>query len=225
MVGRAVLAYGPEGLPDVEGLRYDPIIEGDYHLDRWHVLEDRTRNVRVHCVRTSDPSDLHDHPWDYVTTLVHGSYVEVTEHGAVRYSAPVTLVRPAEQAHRLEVMDGTMLDSAGHRPGAAPLGIPHAAGLGALAGVRPARGGGPRGRPTATSGHWRGVWPGPRRPPLEPGMVSGGVGGGGGAGGAGRGHGVVVPAPVQTVRGWRWWLAVAGLVVAGLVWLGVVVLV
>ena len=93
-------------LPYVDGLRYDPVRDGDYHLDRWHVLEDRDRNVRVHCVRTSDPSDMHDHPWDYVSTLLHGSYVEVTEHGAVQYVAPCTLVRTAEHAHRLEVPDG-----------------------------------------------------------------------------------------------------------------------
>ena len=105
MTGEA-LAYGPDGLPDVSGLRYDPVREGAYCLDRWHVLEDRARNVRVHCVRTSDPSDMHDHPWDYVTTLLHGSYTEVTEHGSTRYTAPCTLIRRAEDAHRLEVRHG-----------------------------------------------------------------------------------------------------------------------
>ena len=100
------LVYGADGLPDVAALRYDPVIDGDYHLDRWHVLEERSRNVRIHCVRSSDPDDLHDHPWDYVSTLLAGSYVEVTERGAVRYSSPCTLVRTAEHAHRLEVPDG-----------------------------------------------------------------------------------------------------------------------
>ena len=102
----ADVSYGPGGLPYVDGLRYDPVRDGDYWLDRWHVLEDRDRNVRVHCVRTSDPSDMHDHPWDYVSTLLAGSYVEVTEHGSARYTAPCTLVRTAEHAHRLEVPDG-----------------------------------------------------------------------------------------------------------------------
>ena len=53
-----------------------------------------------------DPSDLHDHPWDYITTLLAGAYIEHTAEGATLYQAPVTLTRTAEHAHRLELPDG-----------------------------------------------------------------------------------------------------------------------
>jgi hypothetical protein len=105
-VDRVALSYHDDGRPDVAGLRYDPVVDGTYRLDRYHVHESKPWNVRYHHIRTSDPSDLHDHPWDYVTTLLAGAYLEVTEDGAQLYRAPRTLVRQAEDAHRLELPEG-----------------------------------------------------------------------------------------------------------------------
>lgn len=99
--------YDPAtGEPVVEGMRYDPIEDGAYRLDRYHLVESPEWNVRYHHIMTSDPSDLHDHPWDYVTTLLAGAYVEVTPLGSMLYRAPCTLVRRAEDAHRLELPEG-----------------------------------------------------------------------------------------------------------------------
>jgi hypothetical protein len=102
--GEGVVLY-LDGEPDVSGLRYDPVLDGDYHLDRWHLVESKVTSVRYHLLRSSDRSDMHDHPWDYVTTLLSGAYVEHTPLGATWYQAPCTLVRPAEWVHRLELAE------------------------------------------------------------------------------------------------------------------------
>ena len=71
----------------MNGLRLDIVEDGTYRLDRYHIHESLTWNVRFHHIRTADPADFHDHPWDYVTTLVAGAYLEVTPEGSTLYRA------------------------------------------------------------------------------------------------------------------------------------------
>lgn len=95
------------GCPDVAGLPGDLIrdADGEPYMERWYVSEDRS--VRFHHILRSDPDrDLHDHPWDFTSFLLSGSYVEVSSSGERRFAAPVVLRREAEFAHRLILDDG-----------------------------------------------------------------------------------------------------------------------
>lgn len=83
---------------------------GDY-MHRW-VLRTPLLQVRVHCILRSDGDrDLHDHPFDFATLLVRGSYAEtrpgpagsLVEEVRPRWSL---LLRRAEDLHRLRVVDG-----------------------------------------------------------------------------------------------------------------------
>jgi hypothetical protein len=74
---------------------------GDY-MRRYHLELTRDRAIRFHHITASDPgTDLHDHPWDFVSVILAGSYTEITPGGATRYEAPCVITRKAEQLHRL----------------------------------------------------------------------------------------------------------------------------
>ena len=96
-----------DGAPDITGLPCDALTEdGTDYMRRYYLSHSRWESVRLHNIIRSDPGDiLHDHPWDYATALVQGSYTEVTPQGSVRYDAPCVLLRKAESAHRLIVDD------------------------------------------------------------------------------------------------------------------------
>lgn len=96
-------------VPDVSGLRRDTIDDGRGvpYLERFHVVYSKAMSVRFHHFLSSDPDpDLHDHPWDYATYLLSGSYTEVTPSGVAVYEAPVLLTHQAEDLHRVELVPG-----------------------------------------------------------------------------------------------------------------------
>src|SRR5258708_6676388 len=105
-LGRA-LAF-VDGAPDVTGLPCDKTAaEETGECRRRSRLElTRARAIRFHHILASDPgTDLHDHPWDFVSVMLAGDYTEITPAGTVRYEAPCVIMRKAEQLHRL-VLDG-----------------------------------------------------------------------------------------------------------------------
>ena len=57
--------------------------DNEPYLERYYVfLKDRTWfpfNVFVHRFLKSDPDDLHDHPWPYMTIILRGGYWEYTQ--------------------------------------------------------------------------------------------------------------------------------------------------
>ncbi len=73
--------------------------DGRPYMERYQVGP----NVRLHHILKSDLQDLHDHPWDYRTEILDGSYVEVTERGEAEFVVGDVLTRPARAAHRLVV--------------------------------------------------------------------------------------------------------------------------
>lgn len=98
-----------DGAPDVSDLPCDRLLDsgGAEYMRRFYVSKGRGPGSRFHKISMSDPGrDFHDHPWDYVTHLLSGTYLEHTPNGDVLYEAPCTLVRKAEQLHRLELPDG-----------------------------------------------------------------------------------------------------------------------
>lgn len=55
-------------------------VDGEPYLERYYVfLRDRDRfpfNVFVHKFLKSDPTDVHDHPWNFFTVILRGGYWE-----------------------------------------------------------------------------------------------------------------------------------------------------
>jgi quercetin dioxygenase-like cupin family protein len=80
--------------------------DGVPYLERFHLVQSPALGVRFHHFRTDDPAHLHDHPWDSVSLLLAGRVREHTATGLVVWHPGELVTRPAEQAHRLELVDG-----------------------------------------------------------------------------------------------------------------------
>jgi hypothetical protein len=99
------------GVPAVDGLESDAIVvDGRPYMNRHYLRRGYDWAVQFHHLLVDDPDpDLHDHPWDFVSSLLTGGY---REHGAdgstIEYEAPCVIARPAEVPHRLELLDGPM---------------------------------------------------------------------------------------------------------------------
>jgi hypothetical protein len=89
----------------------------DPYLLRWWLFgavtkEDGTRHPRrplgrcvfLHCfVRSDDDRALHDHPWDYASFILRGSYIEHKDEGSANFDAGSLRFGQAETAHRIEL--------------------------------------------------------------------------------------------------------------------------
>lgn len=76
------------------------------------ILQAPGATLRLHKILRSDAGDLHDHPWDFTSRILRGSYLEQVpaERGVGRthgiYRAGDTVSHRAEDLHRLEVLEG-----------------------------------------------------------------------------------------------------------------------
>lgn len=107
MNGRAIRLL--DGVPDVGRLPCDRLLAdgGEEYMRRYYAAHTRSGSARFHHILTGDPQrDMHDHPWDFVSKLLSGCYLEHTPDGVIRYEAPCLIVRKAEALHRLELPDG-----------------------------------------------------------------------------------------------------------------------
>lgn len=101
----AIIPTGGE--PDVDWLPNDVIEcrDGKPYMRRYYLLGQHNTTggstARYHQILESDEADLHDHPWDFVSVILSGSYVESTPDGEQEYGPGSVLVRNAEQLHRL----------------------------------------------------------------------------------------------------------------------------
>lgn len=88
--------------------REPDFIIGDNYLRRWWVVpRNRQCNVYLHETLHSDEDRaLHDHPWDNISFLIEGSYIEITPEGEFLRRAGETISRQATAAHRLVIPDG-----------------------------------------------------------------------------------------------------------------------
>ena len=58
--------------------------------------------VRVHeILRSDNDRALHNHPWGYVTIILKGGYVEITDDGMRWYGPGSVLIRGTKHKHRL----------------------------------------------------------------------------------------------------------------------------
>jgi len=96
------------GVPQVADLPADVIEQdGKPYMRRYFLLGQNNQtggsSARYHQILESDMADLHDHPWDFVSVILSGSYVETTIDGEREYGPGSVLVRPAEHLHRLTI--------------------------------------------------------------------------------------------------------------------------
>ena len=79
--------------------------EDDPYMLRWHVIpRNRWMNIYLHEFhRSDDDRALHDHPWDFVSLVLYGSYIEM----GLRKTRPRRTwsvgLRIAEHLHRVVV--------------------------------------------------------------------------------------------------------------------------
>lgn len=80
-------------------LAEDHLCETGVYLRRWRV-ETPWFSVRVHhWLHSDDSRNVHDHPWDFVTVILRGSYVDEGRNGRQRVRAGRAYYRPATHAH------------------------------------------------------------------------------------------------------------------------------
>src|SRR5882757_10670128 len=93
--------------------------DGKPYLKRFYILRTPWVRIRVHHIMLSDYDCLHDHPWNFVSIILKGSYVEarevesgtlitnyrgmpkMTTYTYKKYNAGSILFRKAEDKHRL----------------------------------------------------------------------------------------------------------------------------
>jgi hypothetical protein len=108
----ASLSIRPEdGVPHVADLPSDLISQdGKPYMERYFLLGGSNRapgsTARYHHILESDMAALHDHPWDFVSVILSGTYVETTPTTEQEFGPGSVLVRTAEQLHRLTLPNG-----------------------------------------------------------------------------------------------------------------------
>ena len=75
------------------------------YLRRWHLIPpNRHLNIYLHhFCRSDEPGALHDHPWDFVSLLISGRYLEVTDTEATVRTPGNLALRRAEHRHRIRL--------------------------------------------------------------------------------------------------------------------------
>lgn len=81
--------------------------EKPYLLRWWLIPRNEVFNVYYHrFLRDDDDRALHDHPWPSLSVMTRGQMREITADGPKTISAGDVVFRPAEFAHRVELIDG-----------------------------------------------------------------------------------------------------------------------
>lgn len=78
------------------------------YLTRYYVfLKERKWfpfNIFIHNFHKSDPDDLHDHPWPFITIILKGGYWEHTPKGKFWRGAGTVNWAGARSLHRVEIV-------------------------------------------------------------------------------------------------------------------------
>lgn len=80
---------------------------GEDYLERWILDKDRlTGSVYIHRILRSDyDEELHDHPGDNLSIVLHGTMVEITEDGERLLFPGSVIHRRADERHRLRLTE------------------------------------------------------------------------------------------------------------------------
>lgn len=78
------------------------------YLVRYWLRRDRPEgSIYLHCIHKSDDDRaLHDHPWPSTSIILQGTLREILPDGSKMLTPGCITSRSAEQAHRLEVVNG-----------------------------------------------------------------------------------------------------------------------
>ena len=79
--------------------------DGDPYLLRWTLLKLFGMKLMVHAFVGSDPLELHDHPWSFITFIISGEYEETTVDGTTTHKAPCILFRRVDTRHRVRIKE------------------------------------------------------------------------------------------------------------------------
>ena len=83
--------------------------ENDPYLERYYIfLKDRKWfpfNIFIHRFLKSDPDDLHDHPWPFITVILKGGYWEYTPKGKFWRKPGYINWAASKSLHRVELDD------------------------------------------------------------------------------------------------------------------------
>ena len=80
---------------------------GGTYLERWWAVpRNYHANVYVHRFLRSDRDVMHDHPWDNMTVVLEGEYLEETPHGTFHRRTGEVVFRQATDAHRVVLPEG-----------------------------------------------------------------------------------------------------------------------
>lgn len=79
--------------------------DGQPYLGRYYVWRSKSLTILIHRFYASDPDDHHDHPWDWGSKILRGSYFERELDNTGRWRTPKDgwRWRHAEEFHRIEV--------------------------------------------------------------------------------------------------------------------------
>ncbi|SKK91865.1 Uncharacterised protein [Mycobacteroides abscessus subsp. massiliense] len=84
---------------------------GATYLQRWYLIpRNPLCNIYLHRFVASDDPTCHDHPWGFMSLLIHGAYEEVEPTRTVARRRGSLVVRRATHRHSVRLLR----DSAGH---------------------------------------------------------------------------------------------------------------
>src|SRR6516225_10784333 len=98
-----------DGIPHITDLPNDLITRlGEPYMRRYFLLGTPQSSpcARYHQILQSDPQDFHDHPWDFISVIIDGTYIETTPTSEQEFTPGSVLIRTAEQLHRLTIPNG-----------------------------------------------------------------------------------------------------------------------
>lgn len=89
---------------------------GELYLQRWYILDTALFGLKLHKIVLSDQECVHDHPWDFISIILKGGYIEHVEtpkelknwctkieKTSKIYHPGQILFRKAEHRHKLEI--------------------------------------------------------------------------------------------------------------------------
>ena len=75
---------------------------GELHFKRWEILKTRWGSIWLHAIYKADQDKhLHNHPWDFTSVVLKGSYYEQTSLGNKKQYPGKINIRNGEEHHKI----------------------------------------------------------------------------------------------------------------------------
>jgi len=79
--------------------------EGKLHFRRWQLLKTSWFSIYIHGIYAPDQDKhLHNHPWDYKSLVLKGSYIEETNNGVNLLKFGSVTSRNGEDYHKIKTL-------------------------------------------------------------------------------------------------------------------------